>query len=133
MMAMRCFFAEVIETGVDPYGLGHWCWLRASSGDKKNRIVMAYQPSGSKFAYSAGTTVREQHERYFEVRGNLQPACAIFYEQLISQLIVWKHTNSDIILLGDFNENIYTGQILKHLALPDLMLGKQCLQCTGCK
>ncbi len=45
--------------------------------------------------------------------------------------IVWKDTDSDIILLADFNENIYTGQISKHLALADLMLSKQCLQCTG--
>jgi hypothetical protein len=87
---------------------------------------MAYQPSGSKSTYSAGTTVREQHERYFEAREDLQPARTIFYEQLIAQLIVWKHTDSDIILLGDFYENIYTGQIAKHLALPDLMLSKQC-------
>ncbi len=33
-------------------------------------------------------TVHEQHERYFETRGNLQPVRTIFYEQLIAQLIV---------------------------------------------
>jgi hypothetical protein len=92
---------------------------------------MAYQPSGSKSTYSAGTTVREQHEWYFEARGDLQPARTIFYEQLIAQLIIWKHTDSDIILLSDFNEIIYTGQIAKHFVLPDLMLSKQCLQCAG--
>jgi hypothetical protein len=64
---------------------------------------MAYQPSGSKSTNSAGTTVHKQHERYFKARGNLQQARTIFYEQLIAQLIVWKHTDSDIILLGDFN------------------------------
>jgi hypothetical protein len=37
----------------------------------------------------------------------------------------------DIILLGDFNENVYSGQIAKRLVLPDLMLSKQRLQCTG--
>jgi hypothetical protein len=50
---------------------------------------------------------------------------------LIAQLIVWKHTDSDIILLGNFNENVYYGRIAKRLSLPDLMLTKQCLQCTG--
>jgi hypothetical protein len=44
-----------------------------------------------------------KNERYFEARGNLQLARTIFFGQLIAQLIVWKHTNSDIILLGDFN------------------------------
>jgi hypothetical protein len=78
-----------------------------------------------------GMTIREQHKRYFKARKDLQPARTIFYEQLIAQLIVWKHSDSDIILLGGFNENIYTGKITKHLVLPDLMLDKQRLQCTG--
>ncbi len=66
MMAMGCFSAEVVESGVDPSGLGCWCWLKVGSGDKRTRIVMAYQPSGFKSTNSAGTTVREQHKRYFE-------------------------------------------------------------------
>jgi hypothetical protein len=66
MMAMGRFSAEVVESGVDSYGLGRWCWLKVGSGKKKTRIVMAYQPSGSKSSNSAGTTVREQHEHYFE-------------------------------------------------------------------
>ncbi len=130
MMAMGCFSAEVIETGVDHYGLRYWCWLKVGSGEKKTRIVMAYQPSGSKLTYSARTTVHEQHERYFEARGDLQPARTIFYEQLIAQLIIWRHTDLDIMILGDFIENVYTGQIAKCLVLPDLMLSKQCLQFT---
>jgi hypothetical protein len=35
MMEMGCFSAEVIKTGVAPYGLGRWCWFSVSSGDKK--------------------------------------------------------------------------------------------------
>ncbi len=92
---------------------------------------MAYQPSGSKSSNSAGTTMREQHERYFEARGNLWSARMIFFEQLISQLLVWKHIDSDIILLGDFNENVYSGLISQCLSQLDLMMSKQCLQCTG--
>jgi hypothetical protein len=124
MMAMGRLSAEVIKTGVDPYGLGRWCWLRVGTGDKQTRMVMAYQPSGSKSTNSIGTTVPEQHKQYFEALGNLQPAHTIFYEQLITQLIIWKHTDLDIILLGDFNEIFYSGQIAQCLALPDLMLSK---------
>ncbi len=131
MMAIGCFSAEVFETGVDPYGLGRWCWLKVGSGDKTTQIVMAYQPSGSRSSNSARTTVRELHEQYFEACGNLHPARTIFFEQLIAQLVIWKHTDSDIILLGDFNENVYSGRIAKRLSLPDLMLTEQCLQCTG--
>ena len=75
--------------------------------------------------------VRDQHEQYFEARGDLRSARMIFFEQLISQLIVWKHTNHDIILLGDFNKNVYSGRIAQRLSQPDLMFSEQCLQCTG--
>ncbi len=63
MMAIGCFSAEVMVSGVDPSGLGHWCWLKVGSGNKKTRIIMAYQPSGSKSANSFGTPVREQQKR----------------------------------------------------------------------
>jgi hypothetical protein len=131
MMAMGCFSAEVVETGVDHHGLGRWCWMKVGSGDKKTRIVMAYQPLGSSSSNLAGTTVQEQHELHFKARGNSRSARSIFFEQLIAQPVVWKMTDSDIILLGDFNENIYTGQIAKYLAQADLNFGEQCLGCTG--
>jgi hypothetical protein len=131
MMAMGRFSAEVMESGVNPSGLGCWCWLKVGSGNKNTRIVMTYQPSGLKSANSSGTTVREQHERYFEARSDLHSACMIFFEQFIAQSIVWKQTDSNIVLLGDFNENVYSGHISKRLSQPDLMLSEQCLQCTG--
>jgi hypothetical protein len=55
--------------------------------------------------------IREQHEWYFEARDDLQPARTIFYEQLIAQHTVWKHTDLDIILLGDFNEMFTQGEL----------------------
>ncbi len=33
MVAMGPFSPVVIETGVDPYGLRPWCWLRVDTGD----------------------------------------------------------------------------------------------------
>jgi hypothetical protein len=132
MMAMGCFSAENLETGVDPYRLGCWCWLKVGSGDKKTWIVMAYQPSGSRMSNSAGTTVREQHEQYFEA---IVATCNQHAQYFMSN---WSPSSSsenipisDIILLGNFNENSYSGCIAKCLSLPDLTLTKQCLQCTG--
>jgi hypothetical protein len=131
MMALGRFSAKVVETGVDPYGLGRCCWMKVGSGEKKTWIVMIYQPSGTSTTNSASTTMREQHEQYFEARGDIRPARIIFFDQLIAQLVVWKTTNSDIILLGDFNKNVYTGCIAKQLAQPDLNFNKQCHQYTG--
>jgi hypothetical protein len=116
MMAMGRFTAKAVETGVDPYSLERWCWMKVGSREKKTWIAMIYQPSGTSTTNSAGTTVREQQEKYFEARGDIMPAQIIFFDQLIAQLVVWKATNSDIILLGDFNKNVYTGCIAKRLA-----------------
>jgi len=45
--------------------------------------------------------------------------------------VVWKATDTDIILLGDFNENMYTGRFAKHLEQVNLNFSEQCLGCTG--
>ncbi len=50
----------------------------------------------------------------------MRSARSIFFEQLIAQLVVWKATDADIILLQDFNENVYTGWITKCLELANL-------------
>ena len=78
MMAMGQFSSKVSKTGVDPYKLGRWCWMKVGSGDKTTWIVMAYQPSGSNLSTSVGTMVREQNERYFEAWGDLRPVRKIF-------------------------------------------------------
>jgi hypothetical protein len=130
-MALGRFSAEVVETGVDHHGLGQWCWMKVGSGDKKTRVFMAYQPLVSGSSNLAGMMVQEQHEQYFKARGNLRSTRSIFFELLIAQLVVWKKTDSDIILLGDFNENMYTGQIAKCLVQADLNFSEQCLGCTS--
>ena len=60
------------------------------------------------------------HEQYF-----------MFYEQLVSQLILWKSAGEEIILCGDFNENVYNSSIGRRLAQPDLLMKEQCLLKTG--
>jgi hypothetical protein len=74
MMAMGVFTAKVVKTGVDQYSLGRWCWIKVGSREKKTQIVMMYQPSGTGTTNSAGTTMREQQEQYFEARGDIRPA-----------------------------------------------------------
>jgi hypothetical protein len=35
MMAIGQCSVDVVETGVDHYGLGQWCWMKVGSGKKK--------------------------------------------------------------------------------------------------
>ncbi len=46
----------------------------------------------------------------------------MFYEQLVSQLISCKAIDNDIVLLGDFNKNVYSGRLARPLAQDDLNL-----------
>jgi hypothetical protein len=85
MMAMGTLSPEVFDSGVDLTGLGRWYWIHLGSRAKKTRIVMAYQPSNS--GRSVGTTVKDQHSRYFWALGNARSPRTIFYKQLVSQLI----------------------------------------------
>ncbi len=114
MMALGTVSPKVINSGVDSSGLGRWCWIRLSLGTIKTRIVMAYQPSNSK--RSAGTTIKDQHSRYFCALRDLRSPCTKFFEQIVSQLISWKAIDNDIVLLGNFNKNVCTGRLTRHLA-----------------
>ena len=129
MMAFNTISSEVIDTGVDITGLGRWCWLLMGSGRKRTRIVMAYQPSNS--GRSAGTTVKDQHARYFQALGDARSPRTIFFEQLVSQLAIWKASDNDIILLGDFNEHIYNGRLATRITAADLNFREICHYHTG--
>jgi hypothetical protein len=45
----------------------------------------------------------------------------MFCADLFSLLWQWKHSGDKIILLGDFNENVYTGVIATALSLHELV------------
>ncbi len=128
-MALDTLSPEVIDSGIDFTGLGRWCWICLGSGTKKTQIVMAYQPSDS--GRSAGTTFKDQHSRYFCAPGDARSPWTIFFKQLVSQLITWKANDNDIVLLGDFDENVYTGHLACHLTQDDLNFTKICRRHTG--
>jgi hypothetical protein len=109
MMVMGTISLKVVDSGVNFTGLGLWHWMRVGSGTKKIRNVIAYQPCKS--GQSAGTTVKDQQSQYFRALEDAQSPRTIFFKQLISQLLVWKRIDSDIVLLSNFNENIYLGQL----------------------
>jgi hypothetical protein len=130
IMAMNSISAEVQNTGVDSTGLGRWCWIRLGSGQRKTRIVMAYQPSNSSHS-SARTTVKDQQSRYFCAQGDAPSPRTIFFEKMIAQLLLWKSIDNDIVLLGNFNENIYTGRLAAQLLVDDLNFVELCQKHTG--
>ena len=117
---------HVINTGSDNSGLGRWAWVLLSSREKRTRIVVAYQPC-TPARSSKGGTVFEQHQRHFQQCGDFRSPRSIFYDDLTSQLASWRRNKEEIILCGDFNENVYTGRLAKRLGQDDILMKEQCL------
>jgi hypothetical protein len=130
MMAMSTLAHKVVNSGVDPTGLGQWCWMLIGLGQKKSCIVMAYQPSNSS-GQTAGTMVKDQHSCYFQSIGDARLPRTIFCKQLVAQLLIWKASDNNIVLLGDFNEHVYSGCLARRLAEHELNFTKMCRQHTG--
>ena len=106
MMTIGRLSASVLDTGVDYENLGRWSWILVGGPRKRTRYVVLYQPCSS--YNSAGNSVFAQHEDYFERRGVAISPRTILFDQLISQLLLWKANNEEIVLMGDFNEH-FTG------------------------
>ena len=81
MMALDRVSAHVIDTGADYTGLGRWSWILLGSGDCRTQVVSAYQPCTPPKSWK-GFTVFEQHQRYFEPKGDFRSPRTIFYEHL---------------------------------------------------
>jgi len=98
-------------------------------GKVKTRIIMAYNPC-EPGKNANGTTVFEQHERYFDQKGVFTSPRTLFYDQLTDQLLIWERGGEELFLSGDFNKNVYTGRFGKTLAEGDILMTEQCLQTT---
>ena len=127
MMTFGRLSGLVLDTGSDETDLGRWCWIKLGGGGKTTRIVTAYQPCDPG-KDTAGETVWDQHQRYFEARGDGRSPRTIFFEDLTAQLLLWKAGGEEIILFADLNENVYTGRFAKRLAMDDIRMEEQCLK-----
>jgi hypothetical protein len=55
----------------------------------------------------------------------------MFRADLISLLRQWKEAGKEIVLLGDFNKNFYTGDLARSLSGDDLRMHELCQRITG--
>ena len=100
-----------------------------TGGGKNTRLVQLYV-LGNSGKKSKGFTVWDQQSRVWEKKGDLRSPRTILFEQIISRLLLWKLAGEEIILMGDFNENVYTGMYAKRLAMQDLNMTEQCRKTT---
>ena len=55
----------------------------------------------------------------------------MFAADLLSLLRRWKDAGDEIVLMGDLNENLYSGPIASSLLSDDLRMLEVCLKMTG--
>jgi hypothetical protein len=121
----------VSTTGEDETGLGRWAWLYMSGGGKATRVIVAYQPCQPKRRNTMGETVWDQHVRYHESQGEVRNPRIMFRHDLVELLLQWKRGGDEIILAGDFNENVYHGPLSVLLEADDLRMREICHKVTG--
>jgi hypothetical protein len=78
-----------------------------------------------------GKMVWDQHTHYFESRGEVRDPRAMFKSDLLGLLQPWKATGEEILLFGDFNENVSIGPLARSLAEDEFLMVEVCHCTTG--
>jgi hypothetical protein len=81
-------------------------------------MIMAYQPCAPGRHTTRGEMVWDQHHWYFEACREIRHPQAMFKSDLLSLLRRWKAAGDEILLMGDFNKNIYIGTKMRKFPLP---------------
>ena len=101
--------------------------------DSKHIVSVVYRPCKPADIRRRGVNksgkrskVWEQHVRYFKKKGILDPdPRELFDKDLFKLLRSWRMADDEIILMGDFNDNIYTSLFARTLKEEDIELNEQ--------
>ncbi len=77
-----------------------------------------------------GKTMWDQHLQYFEARGEIRESRSLFSYDLMSLLRWCKAAGDKILLMGTFNQNVYSSPIALALSEDELQLRKICQRTT---
>ncbi len=72
-----------------------------------------------------------QQARYFESCREVRQPRLMFQADLLNLIRTWKTAGNEIILLGDFNKNIYEGKFALDLLGNEFRMSELCLRTTG--
>ncbi len=111
-------------------GLGRWVWVRVGGGGKNTWIITAYQHCDLK-KKTMGETVWDQHTQYFEAREEIRNPRVMFKSDLLNLLRAWFATGNEVLLFGNFKEDVYSGQLAGDLARDEFRTTELCLRTTG--
>ena len=109
----------ISKIGIDPYGLGWWCWTLYSVNDgHRTRVVTAYNVCKNNKKDSQ-TSCQQQWQFFIMKKKDLTCPNKLFRLHLIKQLTKWRAAGDQIILFMDHNEHVYDGPLGRALVDPD--------------
>jgi hypothetical protein len=122
--------SEYVKVEPDPTGLARWITLTLTNEERVSRVVMAYKPCypsaiRRRGKDRLGSTVWEQQDRYWRKRDNFDDPRDIFNEDLLALLRKWRAAKEEVILMGDFNEDIYKDKLGRALLGDDIQMCEQ--------
>jgi hypothetical protein len=129
---LGCFSSYVTEVGVDSSGLGRWLWLYVGGGGENTQLITAYQPYNP-WKKTQGKTVWDQQLRYFKSLNKIRNPRLMFKADLLNLLWRWKAAGNEVLLLGNFNKDVYSGSLASQLSSDKFQMTKMCLWTTGNK
>ena len=128
MMTVGETAAKVWQVGSDRHGLGRWTWQRLrGKGGASIRIATAYRPSGR----GKTESVAAQHTRYFDsIKRDIEPIAA-FYEDLKAEIKMWLKDGDQVVVMGDFNEDVRGSHLTEFFGDDELNLREVLIEKHG--
>ena len=95
-------------------------------------IMTVYIPRNKEKANTKKQTVWDQQKTYYTGKGVIdKDPCDILFDDIIKQLLIWKHENCGIVLAGDFNDDVYKGKLAERLRKDNVNMDKLVFRTTG--
>ena len=115
---------RIIQRGQDPSGIGLWIWtLYRGRHDVTLRVIVAYRPCIP--SLGGENTAYNQQLRYLDYTKQQRCPRKAMLEDLIKDLQAWTAEGDQVILLGNFNEDVWSEiaqQDLTRLGLREVIL-----------
>ena len=121
MMTFERAVASVHTVNRDSTKLGRFCWTKVGSSRKNMHVTTMYMPHNKDNTDTKKHMVRDQHKTHYTSKGmvNKEPCCTLF-EDVVEKCVSWEQEGCEIVLVGDFNEDIHRGKFSERLAKDDL-------------
>jgi hypothetical protein len=136
MIALFSRLSQFVQSsGVNPHGLGRYCWIQVGSGSVSTIIVVLYVPCTTSVTEDSADfrwqTVYNQQGRYFRALGDNRCPWTILADHIGSHISQWKAEGHQVLLLTDANSDVYRGIVAKHLAEDDVCMTEKCKEVVG--